>query len=475
MSVDDDILAYHTNTQKYGIEYPDEVEFGERFRPGPEHAYIDPKRYTSSEFLQEEFESLWPRTWQMACREEQVPNPGDYIEYVIGRQSYLVIRGEDGTLRAFNNACKHRGKLLKTGSGSAREIRCGYHGWCWSLKGGLTDVPDRQLFPELDSSYDLDEVACDSWGGFVFIHPRPETAQPLREYLEPLASEVDKYNFDKFRIVMHAELEIPANWKASLEAFLEAYHVSATHPQIMAYLDDVNTAFTDLGKHALMIVPYGVPSMRLEHVDAAEIYESYYSKSATAFRHKESGQAGGTAPAPEGTMDLPSELFDADGEWTPDSSVREYLIEKNREKGDELGHDYSELSDPQMVDDYDYHIFPNFKFNAHAGGAIAFRSRPHVTDPNMCVFDIYKLIWDDQADEPQEAAPTIRVDYAEQSMGQVLDQDLRNLPEIQRGMHSDSLRRLTLGGSEMRVVHFQANLMRELAAARAERESGSAR
>lgn len=457
MSITENLRDIHANVEKHKLAYPEEAKFGELHRPEPQYSYIDPKRYTSEEFLKRELDSLWPTVWQMACRREQVAKPGDFYEYSLGRQSYLVVHGQDGKLRAFHNVCPHRGNLLKPSCGSAKELRCGFHAWAWTLEGKLKDIPDRSVFPEIkDDDYALREVACDEWGGFVFIHPNPAEAGSLRDYLEPLATEVDKYHLDRFRASMHAEIVIECNWKVALEAFLEAYHVLGTHPQIMSYLDDVNTAFSAYGRHAMMIVPYGVPSMRLEHVDPAEIYESYYSRSASSFRHKQAQDQQSAA------SDLPPELFDENGEWLLEQSVREYLIEKNRAQEQEYGHDYSELTDAQMVDDYDYHIFPNLKFNAHAGGALTFRSRPHPTDPNLCVFDVYTLVWDNENEEKPEVAPTISVNVKETSMGQVLDQDFFNLPNIQRGLHNAGLEHLTVGGSEMRVIHFEKNLVEHI-------------
>ncbi|TDC55483.1 aromatic ring-hydroxylating dioxygenase subunit alpha [Actinomadura sp. KC345] len=469
MSLTDDLKQIHANAEKHRLEYPPEAEFGELHRPDPEHSYIDPKRYTSPEFLQREFDSLWSDIWQMACRAEQVAEPGDYHEYTIGRQSYLVVHGQDGRLRAFHNVCPHRGKILKPSCGSAKELRCGYHAWAWTLDGRLKDIPDRSVFPEIkDDDYALHEVACDQWGGFVFIHPVPAEAGSLRDFLEPLAGEVDKYHLDRFRASMHAEIVLDCNWKTALEAFLEAYHVKGTHPQIMTFLDDVNTKFSAYGRHAMMIVPYGVPSMRLEHVDPAEVYESYYSRSASGFRHSKQGKGEQATGMPaQHSVELPPELFDEDGEWKLAEPVREYLIKTNRAKESQFGHDYSELSDAQMVDDYDYHVFPNLKFNAHAGGALTFRSRPHPTNPDLCVFDVYTLVWDNENEAPLDVAPTISVDIKEVSMGQVLDQDFSNLPEVQRGLHNAGLKHLTVGGSEMRVIHFHKNLMEQLEQRRA--------
>src|SRR6202043_830653 len=97
---------------------------------------IPKTRYTSPEFAALEEERMWPKVWQVACTVDHVPEPGDYFEYRCGPYSLLIVRGDDGTLRAFQNVCRHRGNSLCAGSGAGlRELRCGYHGWTWDLCG----------------------------------------------------------------------------------------------------------------------------------------------------------------------------------------------------------------------------------------------------------------------------------------------------------------------------------------------------
>lgn len=453
MTVSDDIREFHINAEHHNVKFPSSMQFGERFIPTVDESRIPASVYTSRARLAEELEMVWYRTWQMACRVEEVEQAGDFYEYVIGDQSILIVRGDDEVLRAFPNTCRHRGTALKTGTGNAPDLRCSFHAWCWSLRGQVANIPERHLFSDVsDEDYALPQLGCDVWNGFVFVHLKPEIAPPLRDFLGRVATDCDAYHMDRYRATTHARIELDCNWKVAIEAFLEAYHVSFTHPQILAYLDDLNTAFEVFGDHSRMVIPYGVPSMRLEHVDPAETYESYFNRSATSFRHS----------ADEAT--LPKDLFDADGNWISTSSIREYMIEHARAKGDKLGHDYSQLSAEQLVDDYDYFIFPSLKFNSHAGAALCFRARPHATDPDRCIFDVYTLVWPDEtAGELPKSAPAVAVDLATQSMGLVLDQDFSNLAKVQRGLHNSSFEQITLGGSEIRVIHLHRVLNAYLA------------
>src|SRR5437660_2431460 len=93
---------------------------------------VSPARYVSRGFVDLEMDRLWPRVWQIACRAEELPHPGDFVEYLIGDQSILVVRSQDGAIEAFHNTCLHRGTRLAAGVGTFAEgrIRCRYHGWC---------------------------------------------------------------------------------------------------------------------------------------------------------------------------------------------------------------------------------------------------------------------------------------------------------------------------------------------------------
>ena len=108
------------------------------------------ERYTSRAFHDLEVERLWRRAWQMACREEELPEVGDHAVYEIAEDSLLVVRTAPGEIRAFHNACLHRGRLLRECDGRADELRCPFHGWTWNLDGTLKRIPARWDFPHVD-------------------------------------------------------------------------------------------------------------------------------------------------------------------------------------------------------------------------------------------------------------------------------------------------------------------------------------
>src|SRR3989442_9348707 len=127
-------------------------------------------RYVSPEAHRREVERLWPRVWQIACRADDVPEPGNHVEYTIADQSILVLRDDEGRVRAFHNVCLHRGNLLAPGSGRARRLVCGFHCWSWNLDGSLHSPTYPERFGDIDpEAYHLRPVRVGEWGGFVFV------------------------------------------------------------------------------------------------------------------------------------------------------------------------------------------------------------------------------------------------------------------------------------------------------------------
>ena len=113
--------------------------------------FVPKARYTSAAFADLELERLWSRVWQVAAREEELAQPGDFVEYTIGDESVLVVRAGDGTIGAFHNSCRHRGTRLAAGAGAFADgcIQCPYHGWQYDLDGALVRVVDAEEFTNL--------------------------------------------------------------------------------------------------------------------------------------------------------------------------------------------------------------------------------------------------------------------------------------------------------------------------------------
>ena len=131
---------------------------------------VEVSRYISPEHVRLESERLWPHAWQMACREEEIPEAGDYFEFEIGDQSLLITRTPSGEIKAFFNSCLHRGTQLAKGCGNLTSFNCPFHGWSWSLDGENRQVLDAADFPGIeDQDLRLPQAQVGTWGGFVFV------------------------------------------------------------------------------------------------------------------------------------------------------------------------------------------------------------------------------------------------------------------------------------------------------------------
>ena len=154
-------------------------------------------RYISEDWHKLEVERLWKKVWQMACREEEIPLAGDHIRYDIAGISFLIVRTETGDIKAFPNACLHRGRMLKEFDGRATELRCPFHGFARHLDGKLQDIPAQWDFPQInDDEFSLPEIPVATWGGFVFINPDQDCA-PFDDFIKDLATQFERWDLSK--------------------------------------------------------------------------------------------------------------------------------------------------------------------------------------------------------------------------------------------------------------------------------------
>jgi phenylpropionate dioxygenase-like ring-hydroxylating dioxygenase large terminal subunit len=204
-------------------------------------------RYTCPRFFKEELTDMWSKCWQWVCREEHIPGVGDHYVYDIGPYSVIIARTAESEIKAFINSCTHRGTRIlgEEGAGFAQGFSCPFHGWSWHLDGRLKDVPGRWDFPHVcEATHSLQPVACDAWEGFVFINLDPD-ASPLIEQLDVLPEHFTQFPLADRRIRLHVQKELPANWKAAQEAFMEAYHNFTTHDSPTG----ANTQYDIFGPH----------------------------------------------------------------------------------------------------------------------------------------------------------------------------------------------------------------------------------
>ena len=221
---------------------------------------ISTERHTSDLFHDLEQDHLWPQTWVLAGRVEDVPGPGDYMTFDDLGVPLLIVRGTDGVIRGFYNTCQHRGApVVREERGSARRLRCQYHSWTYEIDGGtLVSVPDERDFVDLDwEQRCLPRVSCDTYGGFVFVN-RDLDATPLVEWIGPLAGMLDVFRTEHLREVYRESRIVPCNWKVTAEAFLEVYHFRHIHSHDGVSVLDNRGAAMGLYPHghSRMITPY---------------------------------------------------------------------------------------------------------------------------------------------------------------------------------------------------------------------------
>lgn len=408
---------------------------------------IPVERYTSRAFHELEVEKLWKRVWQMACREEDIPAVGDHVVYEIANLSVLVVRAAPDSIRAFHNVCLHRGRLLKERDGNAREIRCAFHGFTWSLDGKLARIPCEWDFPHVDrEKFALPELRVGTWGGFVFVNMDPGCA-PLDEFLVGLDRHFERWPLERRYKQAHVAKRMRANWKVVQEAFMEAFHVIATHPQILAGIGDANSQYDVYENFSRAITPNGTPSPHLEWVPTEqEMFDAMTDR-----REDE-------APL----VAIP-----------PGMTARQISAAGGRALlGPVCGTDYAEsLCDAELADSFYYTVFPNF----HPWGAfnrIVYRFRPNGDDHETSIMECMYLA-PFRAGERPPAAKIHWLDFDEDwtnapelgPLARIFNQDSFNLPKVQRGLRATQKPGLTLGNyQEAKIRHFHGLLERWLGA-----------
>ena len=222
-----------------------------RTAPPPEAVpvpLIPTGRYVDPAFHELEREHVFARTWLFAGHESEWPEPGAYRQFTRSGAPIVVVRGEDGGLRAFYNACRHRGApVTRDECGTARRLTCQYHSWSYGTDGVLKAVPDARSFAGLDvDALGLVPVRCEVSDGWVFVNESLE-GPSLAEFLGPVADQMRDLDGPAMRLVGTQVHHLACNWKLMVDAFLEVYHVRTVHPDNAALLyDDQATTVTML-------------------------------------------------------------------------------------------------------------------------------------------------------------------------------------------------------------------------------------
>jgi phenylpropionate dioxygenase-like ring-hydroxylating dioxygenase large terminal subunit len=188
--------------------------------------------YHDPEFFEAEKRAFLRAAPQVVCHEKEIPQPGDWrtLEYL--GESIIVIRGDDGEVRAFSNVCRHRGSRLVDGeAGCSKVLTCPYHAWSYARDGRLVGVPHRQEYPGLQTdTMGLIPVALERWRGFLFVTLEPG-APSVHEMMAPYEHEVAAYRFEELEAIGRVTLRPrPLNWKTIADNYSDHLHIPVGHP-----------------------------------------------------------------------------------------------------------------------------------------------------------------------------------------------------------------------------------------------------
>src|SRR3990167_1678260 len=412
------------------------------------------ERYSARWFHELEAQKLWPKAWQMVCREEEIQKPGDHMVYDIVNTSIIVMRGQDGAIRGFYNSCLHRGRALRMGGGAVNQLKCPYHGFTWDLQGEFKSMPTSWDFKHLEPcQLKLPEGKVDTWACFVFINQDLD-APALAEHLDVLPVHFKDYNLDRSVSIAHVQRRMACNWKVAQEAFMESMHTRATHPQIMTFTGDVDSQYDMYGDNiSRSITPMAVTSSNLRDVEEALILHDILEES------------GRMADSDSSKHVLPEGM-----------STREYIGELNRTiYAQASGVDLSHATHAELLAAILYSVFPNTQVWAGYFGNIVYRAIPDGDNHEACLFDVWLLGRYPEGTPCPEGAKLNRLpddqDFSKAAelgaLGPVFDQDMGNLDAMTKGLKTSKKGAVSLASyQESRIRHHHLTLDKYLGLAK---------
>lgn len=423
----------------------------------PENMRISTERFTSREFAEREREQIWMKVWQCAGREDEIPEPGDWKEYHIYDQSFILVRGKDLRVRAFVNACTHRGNVLcREKKGHNARFTCPYHLWTFNLEGDLMGVGQPHLVGELDKSeHGLVQASAECFAGFIFLNPDPG-AKPLREYLgDDVVRFLQPYKLEEMVPVMDVRESLECNWKVVNDAFQEAYHIEGIHPELLSVIeaDLSKNRYNFINDHNIAVAPFEI---KVNNEDDVEEEIKGIMALPETFP--------GTAQVIPRFEEIVAEYRDAEGKvhFPEEVTGRKLLQQATRETFTNNGFDVSGLSDNQMSDNHGYLLFPNFFMTVRAGECHIILTVPHPDgDPNRCIWHVTSYMW-----LPAELAKEYRAELVDvEEPGSypyflALQQDYEQMPRQQIGLRNRGLKTMSLAQEEVCIANFHAAIDR---------------
>jgi phenylpropionate dioxygenase-like ring-hydroxylating dioxygenase large terminal subunit len=423
--------------------------------------------FLSRDYLEAEKHKLWPKVWQMTERESDLPNPGDWLTYNIADESIIILRKDDGTLKAFHNVCPHRGRQLISVPDGVHSVRgnmrknfvCGFHGWTYDLNGKNTYILDPQdwkgiLTPENTC---LSEVKVESWGGYIYINMDSDCVS-LKQWMGRAGEVLDHFELAKMDYKWRQWAIYPCNWKVAIEAFLEPYHVAGTHTQLLAY-GDYYALSKQYGLHSVSSYDTRDDAFKMgESAGTTRAGKGDDARVSTYELIRENYETINFAASTETLVKAASRLKDELPEGTPPAEIIAHWMASAKADDAQRGVIWPEVPPEIMAESgLAWGLFPNQNILHGVTFVLGYRVRPFGDDPGKCIFESYAL----ERFAPGEAPQTewVHAEPTGENWGAVLAQDFSNMEFVQKGMKSSGFRGVMPNPhQEQKVINLHRNL-----------------
>ena len=422
--------------------------------------------FLSADYATAEKDLLWPKVWQMAGRLEDIPEVGDFFTYDICDDSIIVVRTGPDTVKAFHNVCAHRGRQLvdvRASSngvrGKARNFICAFHGWTYNLDGKNTYILDKDdwhgsLDPECTS---LSPVRVDTWGGYVYIDMRAD-GESLEEFLGDAGRILKHFELDKMRYKWRMWCVYPANWKTSIEAFMEPYHTTTTHNQL--------TAFAEFYAYSKAYGRHSVSGFDQRQSAASTSQGGSVSRAgkgddprvSTYELARENYTTINHSASTDTLIAAAARLKDELPEGTPVGEVMAHWMASAKADDAARGVTWPDIPPAVMAEaGLAWTLFPNQNILQGVTFALAYRARPNGDDPDSCIFEAYAL--ERYPDGEAPVTEWVEAEPTEANWGKVLAQDFANMKHVHKGMKSRGFRgALPNPHQEQKIINAHRNL-----------------
>jgi phenylpropionate dioxygenase-like ring-hydroxylating dioxygenase large terminal subunit len=221
--------------------------------------HIDPATYFDEANFERERHRLFRKTPLLVCLSCDLPEPGSFRLFEDTGVPILVVRGADGTVRAFLNICRHRGgRVVSEACGKARRFACRYHGWTYDNAGRVTGIPSEPYFAgRIEAERQLVACPAEERHGMVFVLAAPGGTIDLDAHLGSFGEEMERMAFAGAEPVIEQKFHSNSNWKFAMDTYLESYHLPTLHRDTFANVFESNLFLLDMfGPHYRFTFPH---------------------------------------------------------------------------------------------------------------------------------------------------------------------------------------------------------------------------